>query len=79
MRGQIGTRLFGGICIVLGFTFSAPVDEAPVEPGGDYDDLVELFLEFRELQKVKITDWIPDYTPLPWKRSAAAFWTFNVG
>ncbi len=63
MHRQIRTRLFWGICIVLGFTFCAPVDDAPAEPGGDYDDLVELFLEFRELQEVKITDWVPDYTP----------------
>ena len=63
MHRQIRTRLVWGICIVLGFTFCAPVDDAPVEPGGDYDDLVELFLEFRELQEVKITDWVPDYTP----------------
>ena len=63
MHRQIRTRLFWATSLVLGFTFCAPPADAPIEAGGDYDDLVELFLEFRELQEIKITDWVPDYSP----------------
>ena len=39
----------------LGLTFCAPAEEASVV-SGDYDALVELFLDFRELQEVELTD-----------------------
>jgi len=35
---------------------------APTPPGGSYDDLVALFHEWREFQKPRVTDHVPDYT-----------------
>ena len=63
MGNQIRLRSLWGMCVVLAFTFCAPAQDVPVENGGDYDDLVQLFQEFRELQETKMTDWVPDYTP----------------
>ncbi len=63
MESQIRLRLLWSICLVLTFTFCAPAQDVPVEAGGDYDGLVQLFQEFRELQNTKMTGWVPDYTP----------------
>jgi hypothetical protein len=63
MRRQIRLRLLWGMCIILAFTSCAPEEDVSAETGGDYDDLVQLFRDFRELQKPVITDWVPDYTP----------------
>ena len=51
------------VCFVLASVFCAPAGDSPGTEEGDYDDLVQLFQDFRELQKPKMTDWVPDYTP----------------
>jgi hypothetical protein len=64
MQRKIRLQLFFGMCMIFTFTFCAPADNTPrTADGGDYDDLVQLFQDFRELQKPKMTDWVPDYTP----------------
>ena len=47
------------MCIVLGLTLCSSAPAA----SEDYDDLIALFREFRELQEIEITDWVPDYAP----------------
>ena len=47
--------LFLGFLILL----SGPVAAA----SSDYEDLVQLFHEFRELQEANLTNGVPDYTP----------------
>jgi hypothetical protein len=37
--------------------------DATVKKGTSYDDLVSLFNEWREFQKPKAADGVPDYTP----------------
>jgi len=49
--------------LVLSVTFCASERADSAEATSDYDDLVQLFLEFRELQKPEMTAWVPDYTP----------------
>ena len=48
---------------VLIFACSTPTKEkAEVAGSSDYDDLISFYKEFREFQKPKVTDGIPDYT-----------------
>ena len=56
-------RLLMVMCFVLASVFCAPAGDSSGTAEGDYDDLVQLFQDFRELQKPKMTDWVPDYTP----------------
>ena len=63
MLNHIRLRFFGVMCIILAFTFCGPAEDVALDAGGNYDDLVQLFHDFRELQKIKITEWVPDYTP----------------
>ena len=49
------------LSLSLSWAAAQPV-KAPA-PAGSYDDLVSLFKEFREFQKPKVVDGVPDYTP----------------
>ena len=50
--------------IMLLFTFCASErEEAEEVSSSAYDDLLSLFEEFREFQKPKVTDGVPDYSP----------------
>lgn len=40
----------------------SPEENSAIKHSQNYDDLVELFQEFREFQKPKLVDGIPDYT-----------------
>jgi hypothetical protein len=43
---------------------AGPPDTAPTgTPTGEYEDLVELFQEWREFERPQIVDDVPDYTP----------------
>jgi len=70
-------RFFGVMCIILTFTFCSPVENISQDTGGDYDDLVQLFKDFRELQKIKITDWEPDYTPAAMEKQRRGLLNFQ--
>ncbi len=49
--------------VLLLFSCSPSEDKAAnVASSGDYEDLVALFKEFREFQKPKVTNGVPDYT-----------------
>jgi len=62
MYGRIHTRLFLSLCLIFGFTLCTFAQDQ-VETSKDYDDLVQLFRDFRQLQEVDIRNWVPDYTP----------------
>ncbi len=54
--------------LMFTFGYSSPEkDEAGVVGSSDYDNLVSLFKEFRELDKPKVTNGVPDYTPAAMK------------
>ncbi len=60
-------RNFGGafflFSVLLLFSCSPSEDKAEnVASSGEYEDLVVLFKEFREFQKPKVTNGVPDYT-----------------
>ena len=64
MQRQNRLLMLFGMCFIPTFAFCAPADNTTGISGrGDYDDLVQLFQDFRELQKQKMTDWVPNYTP----------------
>lgn len=55
-----------GLCLalfVLNHCGPGGTTNQAVESSGDYQDLVDLFKEFREYQKPGLVDGIPDYTP----------------
>jgi len=57
MRGCI-------VCLVLlMISGCGQGDQIQKSASNDYDDLVVLFQEFRELQKPKVVDGVPDYSP----------------
>ena len=60
-------------CLTVVFSFlvcltlchcSAENNDADVVASSDYEDLVSLFNEFREFQRPKMTDGVPDYTAI---------------
>ncbi|NIM91430.1 MAG: DUF885 family protein [Candidatus Aminicenantes bacterium] len=55
------TLIFSGIFILLSDSIGKSGGSSA--PGQDYEDLVLLFREFREFQKPKVIDGVPDYTP----------------
>ena len=42
--------------------FGLAAGPLPQEGGGGYEDLVALFEEWREFQKPRVVDGVPDYT-----------------
>ncbi len=55
------------LVLLLSFSWTAAQPVQAPAAGGSYDDLVALFKEFREFQKPKVTDGVPDYTPAAMK------------
>jgi hypothetical protein len=55
------------LVLLLSFSWTAAQPAKAPAAGGSYDDLVALFKEFREFQKPKVTDGVPDYTPAAMK------------
>lgn len=51
------------LIFTLGAALSSVGRPAAVSGGKDYEELVKLFREFREFQKPKVRDGVPDYTP----------------
>ncbi len=58
------------IALVLGCTL-AMAQDAPRPAGNDYDSLIALFREFRELAPPRVEDGVPDYTPAAMTERAA--------
>jgi len=51
-------------------------EEAPATPSTNYEDLVSLFNEWREFQKPKVTNGVPDYTAAAMKEQRSGLDTF---
>jgi len=60
--------VFSGAFFILYSGILGP--ETKLMQSSTYDDLVKLFREFREFQKPKIIDGVPDYTPEAMKKQA---------
>ena len=45
---------------------------APAARSAGYDDLLTLFNEWRDFQRPKLVQGVPDYSPRPWRRSSAS-------
>ncbi|MFO7981389.1 MAG: DUF885 family protein [Candidatus Aminicenantes bacterium] len=54
--------LFLGICLMSLFSWSSDTGESPASVNGSYNDLVQLFEEWREFQKPEVNDGVPNYT-----------------
>ncbi len=54
--------LFLGIGLMAFFCCSSNTSETSASGNGSYDDLVQLFEEWREFQKPAVKDGVPDYT-----------------
>ena len=60
---RLKTILLSGICLFfLSFCGSGGMDNDVAAKSTNYQDLIKLFKEFREYQKPRIVDGIPDYT-----------------
>ena len=69
-----------GFVFLLMFTFgysSPEKGEAEVLGNSDYDSLVGLFKEFLELQKPKVNNGVPDYTPAAMKKQSSGLKKFQ--
>jgi hypothetical protein len=67
--------IFSSIFII--FSYSVGKSGKPSVQGKDYEDLVLLFREFREFQKPKVIDGVPDYTPEAMKKQESEIKDFQ--
>lgn len=67
--------IFSSIFIILSSSVGKP--GKPSVQGKDYEDLVLLFREFREFQKPKVIDGVPNYTPEAMKKQESEIKDFQ--
>src|SRR5918992_4155663 len=58
---QLGVAVLG-VVVAVAIAAATPVSPAAQAQRGNYDDLQRLFAEWREFQKPKVVNGVPDYT-----------------